>query len=33
MLMEISGKELFFQAIDRAGQTIDAGVISHPAGS
>ena len=29
MLMEISGRELFFQAIDRSGRTIDAGVISH----
>jgi len=29
MLMEISGQELFFQAIDRSGNTIDAGVISH----
>lgn len=33
MLMEISGRELFFQAIDRAGKTIDAGVISHRSGS
>ena len=32
MLMEISGKELFFQAIDRAGNTVDAGVISHDTG-
>lgn len=30
MLMEISGKELFFQAIDRMGNTVDAGVIAHP---
>jgi hypothetical protein len=29
MLMEISGRELFFQAIDRLGNTIDAGVIAH----
>ena len=29
MLMEISGPELFFQAISRQGTTIDAGVISH----
>ena len=28
MLMEVSGKELFFQAISRTGETIDAGVIS-----
>jgi len=27
MLMEISGKELFFQAISRLGETVDAGVI------
>ncbi|MGB2715911.1 MAG: metallophosphoesterase [Vicinamibacterales bacterium] len=33
MMMEISGRELFFQAIDRAGRTIDAGVISHKRGS
>lgn len=32
MLMEISGRELFFQAIDRGGKTIDAGVISHKSG-
>jgi predicted phosphodiesterase len=30
MLMEISGSELFFQAISRTGTTIDAGVITHP---
>jgi len=28
MLMEISGDELYFQAISRTGQTVDAGVIS-----
>ena len=28
MLMEISGDELFFQAISRAGETVDAGVIT-----
>jgi hypothetical protein len=28
MLVEISGKELYFQAISRAGATIDAGVIT-----
>ena len=27
MLMEISGDELFFQAISRKGETVDAGVI------
>lgn len=30
MLMEVSGNELFFQAISRTGVTIDAGVISRP---
>ena len=30
MLMEVSGNELFFQAISRTGQTVDAGVISRP---
>jgi hypothetical protein len=30
MLMEVTGSELFFQAITRAGATIDAGVISRP---
>jgi hypothetical protein len=33
MLMEISGRELFFQAIDRTGKTIDAGVITQLRGS
>lgn len=33
MLMEISGAELFFQAISRTGKTIDAGVISRPPAS
>jgi calcineurin-like phosphoesterase family protein len=33
MMMEISGKELFFQAIDRSGNTVDAGVITHVSGS
>ena len=28
VLMEVSGDELFFQAISRTGQTVDAGVIS-----
>jgi calcineurin-like phosphoesterase family protein len=28
MLMEVAGSELFFQAINRTGETIDAGVIS-----
>ena len=28
MLMEIAGAELYFQAISRAGVTIDAGVIT-----
>ena len=30
MLMEISGNELYFQAISRTGETVDAGVISRP---
>jgi len=30
MLMEVTGNELYFQAISRAGQTVDAGVISRP---
>jgi hypothetical protein len=30
MLMEVSGNELFFQAISRTGLTIDAGVIARP---
>ena len=30
MLMEVSGNELYFQAISRTGQTVDAGVISRP---
>jgi hypothetical protein len=30
MLMEVSGSELFFQAITRTGRTIDAGVITRP---
>jgi hypothetical protein len=33
MLMEISGRELFFQAIDRSGATIDAGVITRQRGN
>lgn len=33
MLMEISGRDLFFQAIDRGGKTVDAGVISHQPGT
>jgi 3',5'-cyclic AMP phosphodiesterase CpdA len=28
MLMEASGEELYFQAVSRAGQTIDAGVVT-----
>jgi predicted phosphodiesterase len=28
MLMEVSGDELFFQAISRAGETIDAGIVT-----
>ncbi len=28
MLMEVSGDELYFQAISRTGETVDAGVIS-----
>lgn len=31
MLMEIAGDELYFQAISRAGHTVDAGVIVKPA--
>ena len=27
MLMEIAGDELYFQAISRTGQTVDAGVL------
>jgi 3',5'-cyclic AMP phosphodiesterase CpdA len=30
MMMEVSGNELFFQAISRTGETVDAGVISRP---
>jgi predicted phosphodiesterase len=30
MLMEVAGNELYFQAISRTGQTVDAGVISRP---
>ena len=30
MLIEISGNELYFQAVSRTGQTIDAGVIERP---
>jgi 3',5'-cyclic AMP phosphodiesterase CpdA len=30
MLMEISGNELYFQAISRTGETVDAGVIARP---
>ena len=32
MLMEISGDELYFQAISRTGQTVDAGVITRKPG-
>ena len=28
MLVEVSGKELYFQAISRDGRTVDAGVIT-----
>jgi hypothetical protein len=30
MMMEISGNQLFFQAISRTGETVDAGVITRP---
>ena len=30
MLMEVSGNDLYFQAISRTGQTVDAGVITRP---
>jgi len=30
MLMEVSGNELYFQAISRTGETVDAGVIARP---
>ena len=30
MLMEVTGKELYFQAISRTGATVDAGVIARP---
>lgn len=30
MLMEISGNELYFQAISRTGETVDAGMIARP---
>ncbi len=30
MLMEVSGNELYFQAISRTGETVDAGVITKP---
>lgn len=30
MLMEIAGADLFFQAISRTGETVDAGVITRP---
>jgi hypothetical protein len=30
MLMEVSGNELYFQAISRTGETVDAGVIVRP---
>jgi hypothetical protein len=33
VLMEISGRDLFFQAIARTGTTIDAGVITQQRGS
>jgi hypothetical protein len=28
MLMEISGDELYFQAISRTGETVDAGIVT-----
>lgn len=31
MLMEIAGRELYFQAITRTGKTVDAGVMTKPA--
>jgi 3',5'-cyclic AMP phosphodiesterase CpdA len=30
MLMEVTGNELYFQAISRTGETVDAGVITRP---
>jgi hypothetical protein len=30
MLMEVTGNELYFQAISREGKTVDAGVIIRP---
>jgi hypothetical protein len=30
MMMEVSGNQLFFQAISRTGETVDAGVITRP---
>ena len=30
MLMEVTGNELYFQAVSRTGETVDAGVISRP---
>ena len=30
LLMEVTGNELYFQAISRTGETVDAGVISRP---
>lgn len=32
LLMEVSGDQLFFQAISRTGATVDSGVINRPAG-
>jgi hypothetical protein len=31
MLIEITGNELYFQAISRKGETVDAGVMTRPA--
>jgi hypothetical protein len=30
MLFEVVGNQLYFQAISRTGETVDAGVIAHP---
>ena len=32
LLLEVSGDQLFFQAISRAGATVDSGVITRPSG-
>jgi 3',5'-cyclic AMP phosphodiesterase CpdA len=33
MLIEVTGSEMFFQAISRRGQSVDSGVIQRPAGT